>query len=333
MSFFKKTIFLTNDEKSKDIAILTLEERNGTMFGRIKTYSKISGNYVLGLKIDTKIIKQNIKLESTPYEFILSEKINLQEPLGCVVLSIKKDDIIPVLWGSEKSEHYRRQIINTLKDNVSRLSQSISRQSTQIDCDKNSNDEPPTPKDTNPPPIEDKTTEDLEPETEIPSEAKYSQISLEEEILEEEKTDVAVACAVVEDLFDNTQEDIENTIDNELNKYPTGKHKFYDMISDQLEELFLRYPKEENLSKLIENSSWVKIDTDIDNKYHIVGIITHQNDIRYICYGVPGRYDLEPPIEMRNYSQWLPVDTLDPYNNGYWVMYQDADTGENVLMN
>lgn len=332
MNFFKKTIFLTNDEKSKDMAILTLEERNGTMFGRIKTYSKIFGDYVLGLKFDKKILKQNIKLDSTPYEFILSEKINLQEPLGCVVLSIKKDDIIPVLWGSEKSEHYRSQIINTLRDNVSRLSQSISRQSTQIDCDKTSNVGVSIPNDTTPP-IEKNTTEEPETEIDISCEEKYSQISLEEEILEEGKSDVAVACSITEELFGSTQEDIENDIDNELSKFPSGKHKFYDMISDQLEELFLRYPKEENLSKLIENSSWVKIDTDIDNKYHIVGIISHQNDIRYICYGVPGRYGQEPPIEMRNYSQWLPVDTLDPYNNGYWVMYQDADTGENVLMN
>ena len=68
-------------------------------------------------------------------------------------------------------------------------------------------------------------------------------------------------------------------------------------------------------------------------KYYVVGIIYHNHDIKYICYGVPGTYENEPPVEMRHYSQWLPTDTTDPYNNGYWVMYQDADTGENIYLN
>jgi hypothetical protein len=36
---------------------------------------------------------------------------------------------------------------------------------------------------------------------------------------------------------------------------------------------------------------------------------------------------------MREYSQWLPTDVLNPYDKGYWVMYQDADTGEKIFIN
>ena len=105
------------------------------------------------------------------------------------------------------------------------------------------------------------------------------------------------------------------------------------MIASQLQELFDKYPAEENLSKLIDNSKWCKIVRDSDNSNYVVGIISIENDIKYICYGVPGSYNNEPPREMQGYSQWLPTDTTDPYNNGYWVMYQDADTGENIYLN
>ena len=106
------------------------------------------------------------------------------------------------------------------------------------------------------------------------------------------------------------------------------------MISSQLDELFTRYPREKNLEKLIENSEWVKIDSDTIDKFYVVGIIKDDNDVvKYICYGVPGNYYTEPPQEMRGYSQWLPTDTRDPYNNGYWVMYQDSENGENILIN
>ena len=105
------------------------------------------------------------------------------------------------------------------------------------------------------------------------------------------------------------------------------------MIKEQLDELFDRYPPEENLNRLVDNSYWVKINADYDNKYYVVGIIKNKQDIKYICYGVPGNYNIEPPIEMKDYSQWLPTDIKDPYTNGYWVMYQDADTGENIFIN
>ena len=123
-----------------------------------------------------------------------------------------------------------------------------------------------------------------------------------------------------------------NIIDEEIKIKHNTTHEFYNMIKEQLDDLFERYPPEENLNQLIENSSWVKIDTDIVNKHYVVGIIMHNNDIKYICYGVPGNYNIEPPAEMHKYSQWLPTNISDPYNNGYWVMYQDSDTGENILI-
>lgn len=346
MNFLKKTIFLSNNEKNKGMAILSLESKNGNVFGRLKMYSDFHGQYVLGIKCGDNIIKQNINLSSSSYTF-LSDKINLKENIGCAILDVSDGKISSILWGSEKKENCKSQIVETLRESINRLSSTIPTSnilSSHADTSKNQENSPNL-------------------ETQHEPRDKYSQISLEEEILDRERelvddeneeeydgevgnyesedeendkmeksSEVAVACSAQE-LFDSTQEEIDATIDRELHVYPQGKHQFYDMIADQLNELFLRYPKEENLCKLIENSDWVKIDTEIDDKFHVVGIIYNGDDIRYICYGVPGSYHNEPPMEMRDYSQWLPVDTLDPYSHGYWVMYQDADTGENIVMN
>ena len=38
-----------------------------------------------------------------------------------------------------------------------------------------------------------------------------------------------------------------------------------------------------NLSKIIDNSKWVKITNDFDSKPYVVGIIYNNNDVKYIC--------------------------------------------------
>lgn len=391
MGLLKKTIFLTNNDKSKGMATLNLEFRNNNLFGNIKIYTSIpKGNYILGLKTKEKIIKQNINLQDSSYSFIISDNLDLSTTLSCVVLQVDGNNIEPILWGSEKDENYKGKIINTLRESVTRLTNSTNHKnqtresisttqhvsplkensnqyqqldiegqrryeniSTQPELDTienvnnfaNSKTQSLYEQDTKTQATEKIIVEysPIHNQTEIQNQEylqtnnnqyseNYSQISLDEELINNQNIDeIAVACNAAE-LFESDDKEIENIIDNNINNINIGKHKFYDMISDQLQELFQNYPKETNLCKLIDNSNWIKIDTGIDNKNHVIGIITHNNDIKYICYGVPSTYSTTPPTEMRGYCQWLPIDTQDPYNNGYWVMYQDADTGENILI-
>ena len=150
-----------------------------------------------------------------------------------------------------------------------------------------------------------------------------------EEIITPYHSEVAIASSTAS-LFESDDLEIEKEIEKEMSSNTT--HDFYEMIAEQLNELFDKYPRDHTLENLIDNSKWVKLKHD-DNKYYVVGIIYNNNDIKYICYGVPGNYSKEPPTELKNYSQWLPTDITNPFDNGYWVMYQDADTGENILLN
>lgn len=322
MNTFKKTIFLSNSDKNNGMAILSLELKNNNIFGLLKIYnSTINGDYILGIKFDDKVLKQNVNLRDNTYNFIITDKVSLSSSIGCALIETDGKKFEPILWGNEKNINYKSSIVSSLKDSINKLNINKSLQKNAMSIEEAENKKQETFDVYSP--IKSSEYKD--------SQLELSQISLQEEIINNQ-SEIAVASNTAS-LFESSKEEIDNIIESEIDKIERGNHKFYDMLSDQLKELFDTYPREYNLSKLIDNSEWVKINSDNDNKYYVVGIIRHKNDIKYICYGVPGNYNIEPPIEMRDYSQWLPADTLNPYSNGYWVMYQDADTGDNIFIN
>ena len=68
----------------------------------------------------------------------------------------------------------------------------------------------------------------------------------------------------------------------------------------------------------------------IEIEYYTVGLIYDQKKPAYICYGVPGKYSKEPPKELKGYCSYLPLSLFDLGGDGYWMMYQNADSGECV---
>jgi hypothetical protein len=41
-------------------------------------------------------------------------------------------------------------------------------------------------------------------------------------------------------------------------------------------------------------------------------------------------FSVDPPNEFNGLSQWLPLDPDKPEELGYWIIYQDAESGESV---
>ncbi len=111
---------------------------------------------------------------------------------------------------------------------------------------------------------------------------------------------------------------------------PHKTESFYDSISEDISNLFSTHSEEEFLSQIIPFSKWVKIENDDDDNYYVLGLIYENDQVKYICYGVPGLYTDAPPKELREYAEWLPLDSTKENEYGYWITYQDAETGENV---
>lgn len=105
-----------------------------------------------------------------------------------------------------------------------------------------------------------------------------------------------------------------------------GKTQFLGAISASLEELFSLYPVEERLAGVVPFSKWVRV--PVESGYYVVGVISDQEGAaRYLAYGVPDKDNASPPDAYHACRGWLP---LEEDGAGYWMMYQDAITGEIV---
>ena len=107
------------------------------------------------------------------------------------------------------------------------------------------------------------------------------------------------------------------------------KGNYFDKVKTELDSIFTEHPKEEALEKNIPCSKWAKIFYS-NEKYYTVGLIYDEKRPAYICYGVPGKYSKEPPSELKGFCSYLPLSIFDMQGDGYWMMYQNAESGECV---
>ena len=102
---------------------------------------------------------------------------------------------------------------------------------------------------------------------------------------------------------------------------------YYDKVKNELAALFGRYPAEEELAECIPFSKWAKV-TFSRNKYYTVGVISDEHKPKYICYGVPAESRKDPPEALKGLCSFLPLSVFDLNGKGYWMMFQDAETGQ-----
>lgn len=124
----------------------------------------------------------------------------------------------------------------------------------------------------------------------------------------------------------------ENQTENGFEQAANNGHNFFETIAGQFENMLNNGVKCEEVEKLIPNSQWVFVDCEEnDEKAYIIGrIFDDAGDTQYVCYGVPAQNIQDDAQTDTRFSQWLPLDGEDPNSNGYFIMYQDAKTGENI---
>ena len=82
---------------------------------------------------------------------------------------------------------------------------------------------------------------------------------------------------------------------------------------------------------MIPNSKWVKVEYEDEGDFYVFGLIYDKDkNVKYVCYGVPAVYEEEPPQELSGEPIWTPIDKQNEKGFGYWLTYQDAETGEPV---
>lgn len=107
-----------------------------------------------------------------------------------------------------------------------------------------------------------------------------------------------------------------------------GRDNYYAQIKNDLNKFFDTYPKNEELEKKVWGSKWVKIQTDYD---YSVGVIFEDNKPSIIAYAIPYDDYNEIDMEKLEFGEWLQIgDSLED-KRGYFVYYQNAQTGEMIL--
>ncbi len=104
---------------------------------------------------------------------------------------------------------------------------------------------------------------------------------------------------------------------------------FYLSAKRELNLLFEKFPSYDNLLGYFPDSKWAKINYD-QTHFYIVGVIRENKKEKYICYGVPAVYTPEPPKELKGYCSFIPLSIFDMQGEGFWMMFQDAITGESI---
>ncbi len=107
---------------------------------------------------------------------------------------------------------------------------------------------------------------------------------------------------------------------------------YYDTVREELNDIMEKFPSEERLELNIPFSKWARINYS-EEKYYVVGLVSEDNKEKYICYGVPAKYSADPPKELKGFCSFVPLSVFDLKGDGYWMMFQDAVTGECIRLN
>ncbi len=101
---------------------------------------------------------------------------------------------------------------------------------------------------------------------------------------------------------------------------PRGSLTYYNEVRERLEEAMKKFPSDGRLKGAFPHSDWVKTDGAL------LGIVYEEGIPRYLCVAVERKG--EPPADMGERAVFVPAA---PYSEeGFWVVFQDADTGETV---
>ena len=110
--------------------------------------------------------------------------------------------------------------------------------------------------------------------------------------------------------------------DGALPPRPVGRTlAYYREVRERLDDAFARFPKDERLNAAFPASEWVS------SNGALIGIIYEEGIPRYLCVAAPASE--ETPEEMKARGVFVPATCFSD-DEGYYVVFQDADTGEYV---
>ena len=301
MSESAKTLILNSDKDKNFKAILNLKniDKSQIKFFNLKDASH---TFALGIKQESKVMKVPLIIKGDNCTFSLSNVLNFNKGLSCAVVDIS-NPFCPeiVLSGSENSSTENSKIEGAFMPEKP--------EDTSVLYEEDSQEK-----------IEDLIDKNLEQDLSTTyfdacAKCKYREAFYNEGgCLKENDAKVA-----------SSSNEADAKVDDNDSK------TFYEQIKPQIDALFNKYEEYKVLEEIIPSSKWAKIVYDNDGNYYILGLIYKENgDVLYICYGVPSIGGNNPPEDIKEYAGWLPKDVNNANGEGYFIVCQDAVSGETL---
>lgn len=288
-------------------------ERIGTaLTGTVRLNKYDDAQYYLGVRINDLPV-QKIEIIKNNQSFRLGDYDGNIMKIECVVVSMF--DMSLVMQGGNSGKVDTESILKEFYslDNMRIVGEEVVSEDEIVNAAEEAN--------------ADKVSEDMEDG--IDSEVMQEDVEAEsimnkiEDILQDGES------LIVGKIDEEENVESENSEDGERGKETlySKEHPFSRAIGVQLEDLFARYEREDELERLVVGSRFARVYYD-DTNYYVVGEIKDGDEVAFICYGYKGEGGDNPPEEIKDNYEWLPLDKDDKKGKGYYIMYQDGVTGD-----
>jgi len=317
----KKSMVLSSVKDDEKKAVLSMEFDNGNLTGRLRLYNFSSeplGIMSLGLTGDNGVIKAGLTKEGNMlFKFGTTVK-SMPENFSCAIINFVGGQPSPILYGSSQGfgdlEKTLGEVVSSLKNtsNVEQVEEVLDMYGVDYDeqVKEEINEE-----------IEKNFT--IQQEQERDCEYKDCQTCPYKKFFFEHNE--------VSNLSTNSPSPEEFKSEQEIEEVENQEElSFFNDIKNQVETLFSQNKPEDFLEKAIPSSKWVKVDFDDGGDYYVFGLIYEDEVLKYVCYGVPAIYSSQAPKQLSGFPVWFPLDKEKREGFGYWLSYQDANTGESI---
>lgn len=299
--FKKKSLVLMGVGSGREKAVLTLENDGELISGRVRLYNfpkQPEGILSLGFYANGKVRKCGL-VSSSSMLYSFKTEPDLADEFSCAVVNFVGANVKPLLFGSTQSKDSQADVLSKIAGEA---------------LDKSSIEE-----------VEELLDEagveySDELKEEIDQAIDKEMQTCEDVHVSAAEPDKCASCKYKRCFFGESEAEIEEE-----------KPKFIDEIKGQIDKLFNSSPSENFLEEMIPSSKWVRVEFDGEGDYYILGLIyDEEGKVKYVCYGVPGIYQKTPPIQLSGYPVWFPLDSEKRESFGYWLTYQDAESGESI---
>ena len=295
----KKSIVLNGAISSSTKALLSLECDGNETQGKLRLYnfsSEPRGILTLGIYFDGKVVKAGLTQKGSLLYSFSCDMNSIPQIFSCAVINFVGGQPSPILYGSSEGETDKEKVYDevVLKVNDAKSMDEVEKLLDEYGVDYSSD-------------IKKEVEEDID-----------RVVTKEDVKLCKNNCD---DCEYKKYYFSHAK-------NMEVEK-KEEKKSFLQEMTPHIKNLFSQNPNEDYLEKLIPSSKFVKVSLDEQN-YYVLGLIYEEDVIKYICYGVPGIFQKTPPKQLSGYPFWFPLDEDKKDGFGYWLSYQDAESGESV---